>query len=233
MYNKLEKELVEIFNKNDFLGAFKSKQKKVLKFNNKYNYNLRIVYPGYKTKVEEDKVKAYDYRVDYNGVPVSHVNLVVDLYNKIVQAPQFKDKLELFIKQIAINGMNINLEQYKEIELYNFVPPSKNLLEKVNFIHKKLEKKYLIECNIGKNYSLRELSILIPLIVLQEDINYPMPIYEGRRMSFYRYLEAIYGVDIEILIKRTLSHSRPKLFNQLNYKEIIELKLDNKNLINI
>ena len=41
-----------------------------------------------------------------------------------------------------------NIEQYKEIELYNFVPPSKNLLEKVNFIHKKLEKKY--SCKIEK-----------------------------------------------------------------------------------
>lgn len=233
MYNKLEKELIEMFNKNDFLGAFKSNKKKALRFNNKYNYNLRIVYPGYKTQVGEGKVKAYDYRVDYNGIPVSHVNLVVDLYNKVVQAPQLKDKLELFIKQIAINGMNINLEQYKEIEDYNFAPPSSELLEKVDFLHKKLKKKYLVKGNIEKNYSLGELSILIPLIVLQEDINYPMPIYEGRRMSFYRYLEAIYGVNIEILIKRTLSHNRPKLFDELNYKEIIELDLDNKNLINI
>ena len=43
-----------------------------------------------------------------------------------------------------------------------------------------------------KGFSFEQLTDLMFYIALQEDINYPNTYYQGRKMCFYRYLEAIY-----------------------------------------
>ncbi|MDU1311476.1 MULTISPECIES: hypothetical protein [Clostridium] len=234
MYTKLEKQIVEIFNKNNFLQLYYQNKKAFIKLKTGLEVNndldIKIVFPGYKTKVSGDKVEKYDYRVDYNDIPVSHVNIVIDFYNKVVQAPHLKSKLEEFIIDLAIKGSNINRDIYLELERFRFLPPNVELLQKVKLLHNKIGKKYLFEGNYNKNYSIDELSKLITLIVMQEDINYPMPRYEGRRMSFYRYLEAIHCVDInkkiDEVILRALSHTRPKLWNEIDYSKI-------RNIVNL
>lgn len=49
-------------------------------------------------------------------------------------------------------------------------------------------------------------------------------------MSFYRYLEAIHCVDInkkiDEVILRALSHTRPKLWNEIDYSKI-------RNIVNL
>ncbi|AGF57804.1 hypothetical protein B0P06_003889 [Clostridium saccharoperbutylacetonicum] len=224
-YEELRTELIRIFNNNNFIEMYKNRKQRKLKFNNEYNYNIQIIYPGYKTKVEGQTVKAYDFRVDYENIAISHANIVVDLYNKVVQAPFLKKELLSFINELGKTGMEIELDKYEKIHTYNFISPSNNLLLHINDVHRSLNKKYLIEGN-RKNYSISELSILIPLIVLQEDINYPMPKYQGRKMSFYRYIESISCDNVAQLyevIRRTLSHTRPILFEGIDYKDIVEL----------
>lgn len=41
-------------------------------------------------------------------------------------------------------------------------------------------------------FSFEELTALMFYIAIQEDINYPESYYQGRKMCFYRYLEAVY-----------------------------------------
>jgi hypothetical protein len=73
------------------------------------------------------------------------------------------------------------------------------------------------------NYSADELRYVISYIVLQEDINYPPPGHEGRRMPFYRYVEALMMNEVAVatsytlddVISRTLSHGRPPLYGEL------------------
>ncbi len=221
-YDKLEKRLVKIFKDNDFVGAMIRKEEKFQSVKNKYNLDLQIKYPGYKAEVRNGKV-IYDYRVDYNGISISHVNVVVDLYNKIVQAPQLRELYREFLIDISRSGWEIDLDKCKKLDEVRIENPSDELLNYINTIHNRLNKSYNRVGNEGKVYSIYELAYFISLIVMQEDINYPMPRFEGRRMSFYRYLEAINGEDLAQVIQRTLSHTRPPLMEGINYKEIIEL----------
>lgn len=224
-YEKLRVELIQAFNNKNFIELYNKNKQSRLKFNNARNYDIKITFPGYKTKVDRQIIKAYDYRVDYNNIPVSHVNIVVDLYNKVVQAPSLRNDLISFINELGKTGMEIALNKYKQVREYQFALPNKELLDHVNDVHNGLNKKYLIDGN-KQNYSIDELSILIPLIVLQEDINYPMPRFQGRRMSFYRYIESLSCeniVELDEVINRTLSHTRPVLFDEIDYKDIVEL----------
>ncbi|MCR4945003.1 MAG: hypothetical protein K5986_11320 [Clostridium sp.] len=221
-YNRLEERLVKIFKDNDFIGAMRRNEEKFIPVKNKYDLDLQIKYPGYKAEIRNGKV-IYDYRVDYNSIPISHVNVVVDLYNKIVQAPQLRELYREFLVDISRNGWGINLDKYKGLDEVKIKNPSEELLNHITVIHNGLNKSYNRIGNEGKVYSTCELAYFISLIVMQEDINYPMPRYEGRRMSFYRYLEAINGKDLSHVIRRTLSHTRPPLLDGINYKEIIEL----------
>ncbi|MDU1855530.1 MAG: hypothetical protein E6789_08560 [Clostridium baratii] len=226
-YKKLGNRLVKRFEELGFEELFKENKinSKSIEFKNDNNINLKIFFPGYKTSIYDDgNIKAYDYRVELGGVPISHVNIVVDLYNKIVQAPHLERLLKKFLIDLAQNGDKVELDKYEALKQYNFKCPNKALKEQVNKIHLKNRKKYLIEGN-SKDLTLEQLRILIPTIVLQEDINYPMEKgFNGRRMSFYRYLEAVSGVNIDDVIVRTISHKRPALYNNLiDYSKIENL----------
>lgn len=227
MYYRMKCKLISIFEQNDFISLYNRKEQKYIEVKCKLEGKVKIIYPGYKTKVKNNMVKSYDYRVEYNKLAVSHVNIVVDLYNKSIQAPWLREVLEEFITEIAIEGKIINKDKYSDIYSFEYQKPNSDLINKVDYIHKENGKKYLIEGNREKSYSIKELECIIPLIVLQEDINYPMPRYEGRRMSFYRYIEAIWcdeaNRSIDEVIKRTLSHDRPMLWNQINYDSIKNL----------
>ncbi|MEI2369044.1 hypothetical protein, partial [Niallia circulans] len=193
---------------------------------NKYNLNLDISFPGYKTKIQGQKV-TYDYRVSLNNIAISHANIVVDLYNKAIQLGNESSLLAEYLFDLAVNGYNYNREKYLKLNsLFN--PPSDTLLSQIQSIHTQLGKNYGINGNHKWNYSLDELSYSIMFIVLQEDINYPPPRYLGRKMPFSRYLEAIFfaqnpnnGVfDLKDVLRRTLVHNeRPRPYNLegLNY----------------
>ena len=116
------------------------------------------------------------------------------------------------------NG-DLNLPIIEEALLYYPVKPSTSLLSRARKAHG--DKKYNEQGNFY-DLTIEELLKLIKWIVIQEDINYPPPKYEGRKMSFYRYLEAIYVAcndlySLERVIKRTLSHRRPSKWNGVIY----------------
>jgi hypothetical protein len=82
-------------------------------------------------------------------------------------------------------------------------------------------------------YSLDELLHTIAWIALQEDINYPMPNYQGRKMPFYRYIEAIYvytnpknpfNFDKQTILSRTNIKGKPPLPINIDYGVIHNLK---------
>lgn len=227
-YDELKQYLLDEFSLNNFEGLYNENRTNtgVILAENNYNLNLTIAFPGYKTKFRNNRF-TYDYRVDLNRIAISHANIVTDIYNKSVQAPELRTDIYNFLIDLAQNGLNINLNNYERLLNYEFNPPPNELLTLIKDAHG--NKFYNRNAN-SWNYSFQELSTIIPYIVLQEDINYPMPRFEGRRMSFYRYIEAIFCLEdneysIINVINRTLSHIRPALWNEYieMYQPIINL----------
>lgn len=222
-YLEMKKTILNIFDENNFIQLYNNKQQKKVMLSN----CIDIVFPGYKTKIQDNK---YDYRVEYNQIPLSHVNIIVDLYNKAIQAPHLIDEIKRFLIYLAIKGDEINMANFPGLLNYNFDNPSNDLLNFVLEAHNRINKQYLLNGNRNKNYSFYELAAVIPIIVLQEDINYPMPRYQGRRMSFYRYYEAImcnsYG-ELEDVINRALTHDFVPFYRDLDYSEIKNLRFNN------
>lgn len=100
------------------------------------------------------------------------------------------------------------LENYQPVD-----PPDDTLLERVAQVHRQLGKMFK---RAGNRWDLLipEVISVVKWIALQEDIKYPMPRYEGRRMPFARYLEAIHCAEtkweVDRVIRRALSHSLPR-----------------------
>ncbi len=234
-YVRMKKQLLAEFEANNFSQEWRKDNVNTLKYQvpNDYNLDLTICYPGKKTVVVNKQVKKYDYRVDLNGITISHVNIVVDLYNKACQLQDEAYILEELLIDLARNGTSYRRNNYIHLDKISFAPPNKRLLDLVTNIHTSLNKTYNLHGNLNWNYSLDELASLISWIALQEDINYPMPRFEGRRMPFYRYIEALYCANnpadrqhtLKDAIIRTLSHNRPPLWNEcnINYEPIIRL----------
>lgn len=198
---------------------------KVLNINNRFKVPLTLTYPGLKTTRSYGKI-VHDYRVNLNGIPISHVNIAIDLYNKAIHAPQYIDLLYQFLNDIEHSGYDkeVNLDQYKVIDDLQLPAPNSQLLRKITTQHSSLGKSFRIDGNYQKNYTMTELAVALTWIVLQEDINYPRPRFEGRQMPFYRYVEAIALADPNIqtnydiieVANRTVSHTRVPLMNSLN-----------------
>lgn len=68
----------------------------------------------------------------------------------------------------------------------------KKYVEDVARIGKDIKEEYYEDIDFNKGFSFKELTDLMFYIAIQEDINYPELHYQGRKMCFYRYLEAIY-----------------------------------------
>ena len=236
-YRTMEDKLLKVFRNNNFEAIWQDgeKQKKInngqnpninilqYKVPNHYNLDLVIRYLGMKTKRKNHGL-VYDYRVDLNSIAISHANIILDLYNKASQIPKKTCLLENFLLDLAINGDEYTLFNHQELLNHKFSPPDESLINFVDEVHQNQNKKFQREGNKDWNYSMIELAHVIMWIVLQEDINYPMPKYEGRRMPFYRYLEAIYCAKnpkdtrhtLKAVIERALSHSRPPLWYKCN-----------------
>lgn len=223
--------LLNNFNHNNkFLNALNNGEKNIHSFRVENNYGLDLVcnFPGYKSERRGNKI-IYDYRIDYNGIAISHVNIIVDIYNKVQQHPEIADLFIQFLNNLARYGDQYNRELFLQLHNYRFNAPTQEILNYVTQIHNNLNKYYQ---KIGNswNYSIDELAHMIMWIVIQEDINYPMPRFLGRRMSFYRYLEAIYVGHNEVyslkdVITAALSHNLIKdRWNQVDYSHIRSLK---------
>lgn len=85
-----------------------------------------------------------------------------------------------------------------------------------------LEQIYLYGLHASTNIISNDIKELIYWITLQEDINYPPPRRQGRKLPFQRYFEAALAkrypeiIEIQNVINRTNNHggSIPSLLNQ-------------------
>jgi hypothetical protein len=189
---------------------------------------LSLSYPGIKTKRKNDEQISYDYRVDFKGVAISHTSIILDLYSKTLQYPNLYSRLIEFIIELAHHGNSLDINKYSDLAIIKFAPMDAVILEQSNKIFDSLNKKLLIKSNKNWNFSFCELTHIISWIALQEDINYPISNgYQGRRMPFYRYFEAINCAladskhSLKEVILRALSHTKPPLWKlDFNYSEI-------------
>ena len=232
-YAFLNKRLKKWFSENNYEETFKIIEEhhnkslinsKCLSFNPKKYVPLTINFPGLKTYRKKDGSLVYDYRVSLNGVAISHANIVLDLYNKSKQHPSIIKLLYKLLDDVERNAYDYKKESYIGLEHMSFQAPSEELISKLNEQHLSKNKIFRQDGNANWNYSLDELTFVIMWIVLQEDINYPRPRYQGRQMPFYRYVEAIALNDDSVetnytlsdVIDRTLQHDKvPPLYPEL------------------
>ena len=224
-FKAAEERLLTIFCENDFTESLRRKQLHtaqipVVKCGN--GTVISVSFPGYKARIKNDGKVIYDYRVDMikNGekTALSHSNLVTDIYNKITAGEMPPAALHDVLTEIGREG-GIYLKKIKEKLNYKSVPPSDTLKHRVRKAH---DSKFYNRAGNTYDLTIEELLKSIKWIVIQEDINYPMPKYEGRKMSFARYAEAVFVTQndthtLEEVIKRTLSHTRPQRWREMNY----------------
>lgn len=138
---------------------------------------LAIRYPGYKTT--QTKCDYCVYLVDKAGEhPVSHVEIMNDLYNKTTM--QNFGHMKQYIENVATIGRDVKID----ISLLSAYKDG---------------------------FPFNVLTDLMFYIAIQEDINYPGSRFQGRKMCFYRYLEAIYckvhtNHSIEEAIKKATAY---------------------------
>jgi hypothetical protein len=217
--------LTTVFNQNGFSQNVQNKNihaTQVVVETCSNGTEISVSFPGYKAYITGNKT-VYDYRVDIvkNGIKaaLSHTNIITDIYNKIDSCNMSASELRNVLIEFSQEG-NIMLQSIVQRLPYNPSAPNQNLLTRVANAHK--GKTYNA---VGNSFdlTLEELLSSIKWIVLQEDINYPISNgYEGRKMPFARYLEAIFVTQntshtLEEVIQRALSHSRPSQWNEMDY----------------
>jgi hypothetical protein len=224
-FNEARESLIKTFKKNRFrenIVAKNSHCSETILATCSNGTEISVCYPGYKSKLKGNKI-VYDFRVDIkkDGIKtaLSHANIITDIYNKIVNGGMNADNLRNRLIESSVENI-FNLGEVVKELTYNPCPPNQDLIAKVNGAHG--AKQINI---IGNSFDLaiEELFTSIKWIVLQEDINYPISSgFEGRKMPFARYIEAIYttGVNkrtLESVIQRALVHYRPALWKEMDY----------------
>lgn len=227
-YNEAKSRIIALFNKYDHVkraeNGEKHTQSHVIETLTN-NSSILIIFPGYKSAPNRFGGYTYDYRVDLllqrKGnfqTTLSHVNVIVDITNKCKKDPSLKQVLPGILIDLYTNGTS-----RKTIEVKSDYEPSliyNDLISEADETHRRLSKTYNKD---GNRFELtfEELFHSIMWISLQEDLNYPMPRFEGRRMSFSRYLECIWQLDsrntLSEVIERALSHSRPLPWSNKTY----------------
>ena len=225
----MRKYLLTEFNNNGY--------KDLLKQNNKLSQELHLatlengtsftaVYPGLKSGISRNKIK-YDYRVDIHKqdvtVTLSHVNIIVDLYKKIHGNNGNRDDFLKMLGNLYRSGNSQPLQGISDLSHYQSSDPiGPTEIEELHRIHREIGKRYHEPGNQW-DLEIEELYTAIVWIALQEDINYPQEEgYEGRRMPFKRYIEAVEfaarNQPITLIIHRALQHNyRPKDFTDVDY----------------
>lgn len=227
-YVEAKERVIDLFNTHDHVkraerGEKHTQSHVVEKLSN--GSSILIYFPGYKSAPNRYGGYTYDYRVDLllprEGnfqTTLSHVNIIVDICNKCLHAPSFKPKLIKVLNDLYVHGTSgIDVNSFT---VYNQAQVHDQLINEAQKTHSRLGKTYNKD---GNKHALtfEELFHSIMWISLQEDLNYPMPRFEGRRMSFSRYLESIWQLDnshnLAEVIERALSHSRPIPWSDKDY----------------
>ena len=216
--------LQKIFTQNSFIEDVKANKKhthQVVVETCSNGTEILVSFPGYKSKSNYGRI-VYDYRVDISKegetTALSHTNIIADIYNKIVNGNMSADKLKAVLIDISQEG-NIDIQDIERKLPYNSINPTMNFIQKIKKAH---GNKFYNETGNSFDLTIEELIKSIKWIVLQEDINYPIPRFEGRKMPFARYIETIFITQnnshtLEEVISRALSHSRPMQWTEMDY----------------
>jgi len=154
-------------------------------------------------------------------VTLSHANIIVDIYSKCQRRESLIPDLQTFLRNVIQEDPVNPYQDTRLLPDYTpWSPPEASLLDDMERIHKAQGKPFN---RMGNRWDLamEELIALVKWVALQEDINYPMPKWEGRRMPLARYVEAIHcaanGADIALVIERALAHQRPRRWRGVDY----------------
>jgi hypothetical protein len=104
---------------------------------------------GYKAEIKNNKVTKYDFRVNIVkeklniDTPLSHVNIIVDLYNKVQKDNSLYNDLRIFLHNLSLDN---DLDPFRNTKLLEY--PYENIIniEVINLIenvHRRLGKKYI------------------------------------------------------------------------------------------
>jgi hypothetical protein len=224
-YDKVTADLHAVFKSHGFEQLLSKKEQKAHQVHRcASGAELTVHFPGYKAQLNPFRP---DYRVDITmpgqekGIPLSHANLIVDLYNKVVNGKMNADALQkALLDQLCDCGTNY--DALASLLPYTPIAPPEALLDRAQAAHKAIGKSYSRAGN-ASDLTLEELFSSIKWISIQEDFNYPMPKYQGRKMPYTRYLEALHVAKnqssahtLEEVIQRALSHSRPFPWREMN-----------------
>lgn len=177
------------------------------------------VFPGYKCVNWRGEVKC-DYRVDIEKAgartALSHANLVIDIVHKVQSEPDSAAFLYSTFEALARNQTTGVQESAATYHAKPASLPSTELKAECDRIHRNQVPKSKFYNALGNSIpiSFEELAIAIQWIIIQEDINYPPPRWQGRFMPLRRYVEAIASVEtgacsLEEVLSRTLVEGRP------------------------
>ena len=127
---------------------------------------IELEYPG--------KLSKGDYKLNFVGKPLSHTDIVRDIYTFVLS----NNENQLLRANYITNLLADIFEDGRSAE--------------TNFL-------YSIRVN-GQMLNMHQFKELVYWIVLQEDINYPRPKYMGVKLPLIRYIEAaISAIHPEII----------------------------------
>lgn len=224
-YSEAEKKLQNLFESKNYILLIKQGKKyeknKDLIYTCSNGSSIYIEYPGYKAKIVENEKIIYDYKVEistscFKGT-LSHANIIVDIYNKCFQGFDIK-----LLKQMLIRVLKegiIDLNQYSEVKSYSCCQVDEEILRCAMNTHKTLGKSYNSNANQFE-FTFEELFSSIFWIALQEDINYPMPNYQGRKMSFSRYLETLHCFESNHTLDEVISRALVKGHSPIDWVDM-------------
>ncbi|AEH48505.1 hypothetical protein [Parageobacillus thermoglucosidasius] len=239
-YSQMKNHLLNKFEKSDYISLYNQKKQErysVLSFQDvNGRSSIDITFPGYKAEIKNNKVTKYDFRVNIVkenlniDTPPSHVNIIVDLYNKVQKDNSLYNDLRIFLHNLSLDN---DLDPFRNTKLLEYPYENTINMEVINLtenIHRRLGKTYNKNGNYW-NYSFTDLAHCIKWIVLQEDINYPIRNGKlGRKMPFSRYFEAIFVAvnhshTLEEVVTRALQHyTRPANWRELDYSFLNDIK---------
>ena len=226
-YHEAEQNLQELFEARDYRGLIQKRLRHVhrdLIYTCSNGSKIYISYPGLKAKLGTNGKIVYDYRVDIVTpqfkASLSHVNIIVDIYNKCLHNFDCESMRQLLIQTAREGQFDVN--QCSQLGSYSYQAVDQSLIHCATDVHKALGKTYNLMAN-QIDLTFEELFNSIFWIVLQEDINYPIPRrYQGRKMPFSRYLEALHCFDSkhsldEVIERALIEGSPPSDWSDMDY----------------
>lgn len=238
-YTQMKNRLFQVFEENNYIGLYRARNQKTECLLEYGDTQIQIAYPGYKAKIINGIVKSYDFRVDIVKpnirTTLSHPNIITDLYRKVRDNPHLYEDFRTLLYNLSLDNTEDPLNNTSFNGRYLNSNIDNQLINLVGDIHNNTFDDYgrpKVYNYLGNSwdYSIDDLIYSIRWIVLQEDINYPIcKGFEGRKMPFARYYEAIYCAinnshSINEVISRALIHTRPLNWYDFNYSLISEIK---------